>query len=289
MDTLILIATVLLCAGQSIANALYGKKKANSAFLFSAMTALVSMLFFIGYNGFRFVWDPYTLWMSFWFSIAWIVCNIASLYAVRFGSVALTSMISSFSLLLPTLFGIIYWKEGVKPAFLVGLALLCGSIVLTNLQGEKSSEKQKKRRLLWVFCVTLLFFSNGCCSILQTFHQKTGEEAFKSEFMIVALFLVFVSNILVAVFSLKKTFPDYAKKAAPYATAYGLMNAGVNLGVMLLASGGAIPSSVFFPVISIGSLVLVFGVSMLFFKERFRRIQYIGILLGIVSIVLLQM
>ncbi len=288
MDTLILIAVVLLSVGQSVTNALYGKKKENSVFLFSALTAFVSMLFFLCYNGFRFVWDAYTMRISVWFSVAWIVCNIASLCAVRFGSVALTSMISSFSLLLPTLFGIFYWKEGVKPAFLLGLALLCGSIILVNLRGEKSSEEQKKLRSLWVICVTLLFFSNGCCSILQTFHQKTGGEPFKSEFMIVALFIVFLSNILVAAFSLKKTFPAYVKKAASYATAYGLMNAGVNLGVMLLASGSAIPSSVFFPVISIGSLVLVFGVSMVFFRERFRRMQYIGILLGVVSIVLLQ-
>lgn len=294
MGYIILSATILLSVGGSVSNAVYGRKKDCNAFLFSAVCAFVSALFFICYNRFKFTFDSYTLWISSIFAVAYIVCSIASIYAVRLGSIAITSMFSSFSLLLPTLFGILYWKEPVKLTFCIGILLFCGSVILVNLKGKAQSEdaqgknKAKQNKLLWIIAVVMLFFSNGTCSITQTFHQKTGGDIYKAEFMIIALAIVFSVNFTIALLMLKRNILTYIKSASACGTAYGLMNAGVNLGVMLLASKNLISSSVFFPVISIGSLVMVFAVSYVFFKERFERVQYVGILLGIGAIVLLQ-
>ncbi len=292
MPIIILCMIVLLNAGASVFSAIYGKQSKANPFLFGTFSAFVACLFFLCYNKFQFVFDPYTLLMSCFFALAYLTCTIANIYAMKRGSVALTSLFSSFSLLLPTLFGILYWHEEAKLTFYIGLLLVCVAIILSNMKKEEKTPNNEKRSgldSLWILLVSVVFFSNGSCSIIQTFHQKTGGTPFKAEFMIMALIIVFITNLVISLIMLKKEIGGYVKPSVLWGGLYGICNAGVNLGVMLLASGGEINQSVFFPVISIGTIALVLVASILFFKEKFRPIQYIGVGIGILSVVLLQL
>jgi multidrug transporter EmrE-like cation transporter len=47
--------------------------------------------------------------------------------------------------------------------------------------------------------------------------------------------------------------------------------------------------SVMFPVISAGGIVISFIISLVLYKEKFSIMQYIGLILGITSIVLLNL
>lgn len=287
MAYIILISVILALTFGNISKAAYSRKKAASPFLFTALAALFSEIFFLCYNKFQFRPDRHTLIMSTVFAACYLTCNVTALLAMGRGSISISSMISSFSLLLPTLFGIVYWNEAAKPAFWVGIVLFCVSIVLVNINTTKSGEKVKPD-FLWIIFVTIMFLGNGGCSIFQTYHQKTGGENFKAEFMIIALAFVFTVNAVISLLTLKKETLSRTKAALPLSLAYGVLNAGVNLGVMFLSSGGEINQSIFFPVISIGDIVLVMLASRVFFKEKLRPLQYAGIAVGIASIVLLQ-
>ncbi len=280
----ILISVVLASTLGSISKAVYCRNGKNSPFLFTAFGAFFSGLFFVVYNKFQFNIDKHTVIMAILFSVCYLVCDVTGLLAIKRGSISLTSMFSSFSLLLPTLFGIVYWKESANPMFWIGILLFCISIVLVNINPKEKS----KTNFIWLIFVVFTFFSNGGCSILQTYHQKTGGADFKAEFMIIAMAFVFVSNAVISLFTLKKEVVTYSKRAAFWSLLYGVLNAGVNLGIMELSSGGIIKQSIFFPVISVGSLVLVMLTSVVLFKEELTKIQYAGVAVGIVSIVLLQ-
>ncbi len=288
MAYIILTAIVFASTFGSLSKAAYCRKGENSPFLFTAFGALFSGLFFLCYNKFQFNPDKHTVIMAIMFSVCYLVCDVCVLLAMKRGSISITSMFSSFSLLLPTLFGIVYWKEAVKPLFWIGLLLFCISIVLVNLNIAEGKEKRKSD-FLWIALVTITFFANGSCSIFQTYHQRTGGADFKAEFMIIALAFVFITNIFISLFVLKGKIVTYSKRASFWSLLYGLLNAGVNLGVMELSSGKMINQSIFFPVISAGSLVLVTLASLVFFKEKLGKLQYAGVGIGIVSIALLQM
>ncbi len=288
MEYSVLAAIVLASTFGSISKAAYCRKGINSPFLFTAFGALFSGLFFIIYNKFQFNPDKHTVIMAIMFSVCYLVCDVSVLLAMERGSISITSMFSSFSLLLPTLFGIVYWNEAAKPLFWIGLLLFCVSIVLVNINTAKNKESNKIN-LLWMVFVAAAFFANGCCSIFQTYHQKTGGADFKAEFMIIAMAFVFIANMIISLFVLKGKIVTYSKRAAFWSLLYGVLNAGVNLGVMELSSGGMINQSIFFPVISAGSLVSVTLASLLIFREKLRAVQYAGMAAGIVAIVLLQM
>lgn len=57
----------------------------------------------------------------------------------------------------------------------------------------------------------------------------------------------------------------------------------------ILASTGVSLANAFYPVLSVGALALVCIASIVIFKEKFSVVQYIGIVLGVVAIVLLQL
>jgi drug/metabolite transporter (DMT)-like permease len=68
----------------------------------------------------------------------------------------------------------------------------------------------------------------------------------------------------------------------------GLFNGAANLLVMVIA-GVMIPVFVFFPLISAGGLLISYLVSVFIFKERFGKMQKLGILLGIFALIFLNL
>ncbi len=291
MDSIVLIMVILLNSALFVVSGAYGKKENADTSLFTIFSAIATLIFFACYNRFTFVYDRTTTIFAVIKAILYIVAMYANILAMKCGSVALTSMIASFSLLLPTAFGILYWKEPIRPCFPFGMVLFCASIILSNLEKRNAPEGTNSKKLVnpqWLLYASLLFFSNGLSSILSTYHQKTGGDQFRGEVMVISKVIVIVAITIFAVIRLRGGIRKRMKHAAIFGMGYGLLNSGISLGVMILATNGVIPQSVFYPVISVGVLVLLFVISRLIFKERFSKAQYVGVLLGAASILLLQ-
>ncbi len=293
MDVVLLITAAAFQGGFCVAGALYARKtRAYNPFLYTACIAFAALIFFVCYNGFCFRYDPYTVKMALAFSVSYIICSIAEVYSVKTGPVAISSIFFSLSLLIPTFFGVFFWRETIGLPFWIGIALVCGAVVLMYAEPPKKEAKKETPATVqisakWVLYVLLAFAGNGICSVLQTYHQKTGGVDYKSEFMIIAMAVVVVCNLAISLATKQKIVQQM--KTAYIGLLAGVMNAVLNLAVMLLSSGGVIPQSIFFPVISIGSMVLVYGASIVLFKEKLSLFQNIGVVLGVAAIVLLQL
>ncbi len=66
----------------------------------------------------------------------------------------------------------------------------------------------------------------------------------------------------------------------------GIMNGTVNLFVMILS--GMMSVSLMFPLMSVGGILVTFTVSILFYKEKLTRLQYLGFLAGIGAVIFLN-
>ena len=131
------------------------------------------------------------------------------------------------------------------------------------------------------------FFGNGLCSIFQNMHVRKFDGAYSNEFMATALIISAIVLFVISLFYEKNDLPTNLKKGALWYSLCGLSNGGVNLLVMLLTNRG-MPPSVMFPVISAGGIVISFIISLTLYKEKFSVTQYIGLGLGIASIILLN-
>ena len=95
--------------------------------------------------------------------------------------------------------------------------------------------------------------------------------------------------VIMAITSLireKKSKEEYLNKYNLFAILSGVANGVTNLFVMVLST--RMPTSVLFPIISAGSILATAAISFFVYKERFSKLQILGILMGTASIVCLN-
>ena len=252
----------------------------NAAFSFFAFFLFFLSSLFTSSQKFAAEFLPY----SFFFSLSYICADLFWLLSIREGSISLTSLMISFSTIIPALYGILFLKESVTIFLVVALVLLCVSTVLINI--EKRGEK-KRITLKWLFFVFLAFFGNGMCSVVQKEQQLAFDGNYKNEFMMTAMLInVVVLSVLMIVFE-RHTIRSSFKPALIFAAPAGFGNGIINLLVMILSASMA--ASVLFPVISAAGIIASFIIGAIFYKEKFSAPQLVGVALGLVSVVLFSL
>ena len=266
--------------------------KGNCPLFFAFVCCFSAEIVFLISSGFRFHFVreivPYALLFGFSFAIA----NIFLTFSLQKGSLSITGLIISYSLLLPTLYGILFLKETVGVPFFIGLLLLLISAFLihsTSNKSENSSQKKnsKKMFVVWLIFVSLAFVGNGFCSIFQTMQQKAFDGAYKSEFMILALSAASLAILPVSLITEHQQIRENMKGVLFFGIPSGLSTGLINLFVMYAVN--ILSASLIFPLISGAGLLLTVLVGLLFFKEKFTPRQYVGLVLGIASIVLFNL
>ena len=133
---LILLAIVGTCS-QSVFKKAFAIRH-DAPFVFSVVSVISSALYFsisAGSN-FTFTWDyvPYAVG----FGVCYAASFLCFMYAIKEGSLALTSLALSYSLVIPTLFGLIFLGEDPTVFLVIGIVLLLVSLYLINYEkGEK--------------------------------------------------------------------------------------------------------------------------------------------------------
>lgn len=279
---LLLMCLPLVGCCQSISQKQYMKKEqAPNVVLFSAITSLIALCFFLLTSGFDLAFDgrlvPYSLGFAVSYASAWI----GSIFAVRYGNLAISSLITSCSLIFPTTYGIIM-GETVTPKIVIGVALLFSAIVLVNLKLDPNDKFSVK----WFVFAMISFLGNGVCSIMQNMQKRALGDSYTHEFMIIALSAAFLLLMVFACVTSKNVKADL-KVCLPFATANGMANGAVNFLTLTLI--GNIPNTVLYPSMSALNMIAAFLLSYVMYKEKFSKLQYVGYVLGVVSIVLLNL
>ncbi len=295
MIYLLLALTVFFSSYQSILKKEFNNRCTSGIYCFNGIVCLSAMVVFIMINrNFDFTL-PLVLY-ALGFSVAYALSSIFSVLAIRYGSLAKTSLVIAYSLLIPTLYGIIFLKEPINTVKILGFALLIVSLFLTNYEkAEKKSpelsvpeKKVKNQTLLWVFCLVFAFIGNGMCSTIQKMAQGTLQTEQENLFMVVALGVNTIFMFLLSAVTEKiPVIKTAVKKTWIFAVLCGLMNGATNFLVLFL--NPRLPASVLFPVISAGGIVFTFIYAILVYHEKFKKLQLIGFLLGVGSIVLLNL
>ena len=104
--------------------------------------------------------------------------------------------------------------------------------------------------------------------------------------MIIALAITFATVMICAVCFEKKSIFVHIKRGALTYTICGAANGVVNYLVMVLST--RMNASVMFPIISAGGIIMASILSMTVYKEKLSNVQKIGLCLGVMAIVVLN-
>ena len=288
MEYIALIVAALGVTTQNILKQVFNEKGKGSPFFFSSITSFVAMVFFIVANT-DWYYSTELLLPSLAFAVTYAAATVFPVFALLHGPMAKTILINSFSLLIPTLYGIFIQgkdnAEAASPVLIVGIVMLFCSLFLVNYQKKDDG----KITLKWILFIALAFLGNGLCSTIQTVKKDYYGNAGNNMFMIVALGMA--SLILLCASLSMKEQRNYIgftiKKGGIIALICGFANGLTNLLTIYLNASN-VPASVIFPVISGGGLILVFLYAVFIKKERFSFVQYVGYAFGIGALILMN-
>ena len=214
--------------------------------------------------------------------------------AFEYGSLSLSSLFNSFSVLVPVVVSFIFWGEQLflKQGF--GLVLLLVVFVISSraTSGEEGMEKQGIS-VKWVLFITPAVLLTGMMMVIQKWHQilMPGEQV--GEFLILVFSIAF-AICAVGFFVSRLLMKSRGTPALPlipdkkFLGVVGMAGIATPLGnIILVLLASRIPSVLLFPGNQGGVVILVSVISMLVLKERISGIGKLALVLGIVAIVLL--
>lgn len=288
------MTAVLFLAGGALTMALQSAFKRgftkDCPLFCSFCTAFFALLVFVFSSGFKFSFDVGLLSYAISMGVIYGTCTVCLTFALKCGDLSISGLIISASLILPTLYGIIFLHNPITVFFVIGLCVLAASLVLVNLGGKKEQlpvEQTRGFSVKWLIFILIAAVTNGFCSILQTAQQTAYNGAMKNELMIIVLSVASVLLLAASLIAERGKIKDGVKQSVVLGGGAGVMNGFLNLFVMLALEVS--PAALVFPVISGVSLLMTFVIAVLFFKERYQKIQYLGYALGLLSVVLLNL
>ena len=281
MNVVYLLSVILGVSAQDITKKIYTKKSNNGTFIFGAIMSLAAMAFFALLAG-KMEWELGFLPYSLGFAVAYSLVTVCGVSAIACGPLSITTLVVSYSLMLPTLYGLVFLGDPITVGLIVGIVLLIVSLFLVT-----QKNKEAPLTLKWGVYVALTFIGNGMCSVVQKMQQDAFDGHYKNEFMIAAYAMVAVALFVFSLLKERPVLKQNAKAGWYLAIFCGAMNGMVNLFILILQ--GRMPLSVMFPLVSAGGIIVTYLISKFVYKEKLTALQFVGFLLGIASVVLLNL
>lgn len=258
------------------------RAKETNPYFYSAILAFFAMIFFLISSGGKLNFAKEIVPYSVVFGLLYGMSTFCNVKAMQHGPISLTALLISFSLVIPTLYGIIILNDPIGFTKYIGIIMSIIAIVLINF--KKNSEM--KLSFKWAMFAIGGFLGNGFLTTTQKIQQMTFDGGYKSEFMIIAYAIVFVLFFLLGLQKQgdkKRMLSEGIKYAAPA----GIANGMVNFLVMVLTA--LLPSAVLFPSISGINMSLTFIIAITIFRERLSNSQIVGYIVAIMSVILLNL
>lgn len=287
MPYLYLTLAVITCSSSSVCGKLFHRQvgKRRDSGIFYNFMLVISV--FVGW-GVLFAtapsFDAGVLLYSALFATCYAACQFGTIQALRHGPATLTALFNSLSLILTAIWGLIFWGADLTVFVVVGLLLVICSVTLC-VYSKGTEEKPISPK--WLFYVTLAFSGNAGCSIVQRTQQMQYAGQHGNLLMLFATGFCAIFYLLIFLKSDRSDAKVMLKRSGWIPVCAGVCNLILNLMAILMASTDLSPSLIY-PLIGVGGLSIVTVFSLVVFKEKMSRRQWLGVAVGAVAVVLLS-
>ena len=261
-------------------------KNTASYFIFNAVyfTMICVIYAVIGINFINFM--PAVVLLGTLFACSFISAMYLYMKAMENGPLGLSFLFFSSGMLLPILFGIIFFREPAPFHKFIGLILLFAAFYISTI-GAGSNKMNKK----WVVYILLAAVSNGIIGIaIRLVRTVVPEDAFV-DFLFLGFGQAAVLSFIIGVFVIMRYKPTMTHLyAAPFiliAVLAAVTTAGGNYAMVTLSL--YVSALVQFPIVN-GSLVISSIIaSRVLFKEKVTKQHILTIAVGLAAILLLSL
>ncbi len=262
--------------------------KAGS-YKYTAIVSGVSAVTLILLSGFSFPFSWFSFWLGLLFGVAIMGLLCASSLAIQIGPWSYTTVMVSLAIIIPAFSGAIFWGEKLTWLDFVGLAFMVSCLFLSV---QKQSD-DKKGNVKWlILSIVAMIFMAGV-GLLQKTHQSSMHKSEVTVFLIVAFAFSFICSTGLY-FLMKRKKGQMQDREILKKTKYSIIATFLSAGIAMalnhtinLYLSGSLDSILFFPVMCGCELIGVTLMSLLLFKEKLTKKQWLGLFCGVIAVLLL--
>lgn len=282
MGVLLIILNQITHLGEGMVVRRYGRKYGAGGLMFNAILCLFSAVFFVVTDKGGLVFTKELVLYGIIGCILFAAGFYGAYLALQTGSFGMTRLINSFSGLISIFYGIILLHEPASPLKWIAIALIFISSFIMKYQKGGGKEFSWK----WLMFAVITAVSNGFISVVQRIQQLKFNHAYNNEFMIICLVGAAVILAILGIIKEKDKFLPTLKKGSIYGVFAGMLNGASNFLNLLIISVFQLSGAT--PIRSGVGLATGFIVSIFIYKEEFKKIQLVGVLIAIVALVLFK-
>lgn len=253
------------------------KEKTTGSMYINTLKVGASLIFFLLISFYKIQFHLPTVLFASVYGFALFFSTLFGYMALKYGSMALTSLIVSYSVIVPCIFSIIFLGETLSFVRILGIVLLLISMYLLKQQAENVRVNKQ-----WFVYVAITFFCNGICSVMQKLHQTVYPSSYCNEFMVYSIVVTFILFLTTAICKKEEKNTGVMK----YAVLAGILMGVGNYLTLVLSS--KVDATVLFPIVSVFSMICNVIVSKLYFNDKFSVMQLTGICFGVFSVLLIK-
>ncbi len=255
--------------------------KKTNIFSFNKLCALVWVVILVSYNNFSVSITKGTLFWGLLYGCVQAMFLLFKSKAMNSGPVSITTLIGNCSLVLSTFVGVIVWKEDVTLIQVFCICALIISFILCTYTKSKDNTNGK-----WiVYCILFFVFAASVGIIFKSYSKLNAGQGNTTDMMIVAAITMFAVLYIFEICTTKNVKTKWDKKSIIIMVLCGILSCLYNRFNIDLA--GMFDSAVFYPCFNGGCCIVASVLSFLIFKEKLRRTQLIGLIIGIIAVIII--
>lgn len=283
---ILLLFLSILC---STSRNLFSKKLSDAPFGSKRFFRFQSALFFAGgilLSAFFLpsgkVPAPLTIAYAICYGILLLSAQWLYTMSMNQGNVGVCSTVYYFGFIIPTLGGVLWWKDSLKVTGIVGIFLVLVSIFLSGLDSGLKKESGSKNSYLIPLIFAML--SSGGLGLMQKIQQISPYPEERTAFVAISFLFAGLVSLTVSFFAAKDQ-SDSAGNSFLYAILAGVAFSGSNLLNTTLA--GMVSLAVFSPILNVGAIIASSIIASVMFREKLSKLDLAVLGLGILAIILI--
>lgn len=207
---------------------------------------------------------------------------IMGLSAQKMGA-SVTSVASKMSLVITVVFGVFYFKEEMGTFKIIGIILALISVFFIVQINTKEINRK------FIFLPLILFIGGGFIDSFINYNKKTFLNDGNSDlFAAVTFGVAFIGGLLLLIPKVISKKEKLNIKSIGAGIILGAVNWLTIFTLLLALEIKNWDSSTIYTTINIGILLVVVSCGVLVFKEKLTKVQWMGVLLALASIVLVS-
>lgn len=290
MSYLLLLTSVFLDTCKNIYYNYFGKNLMQSkrdTLLFNVFCCIGAVIYFIC-RGASFGISSYSMIMAIIFGAVTVAAQYFGLLSMGLGPMSYSVLFTYLSMLIPVTFGIVYGGNIPTAMQIAGIALMLVTFVLScEMKGNT------KVSIKWILAAFGSFLGWGLVGICQQLHQSSAYAEELTGFLLwTFIFSAIFFGILFLFSSKEKSETSEKSNNTGLSSLFLMLVTGVSIGAineinLYLCNPDVMNPIIFFPIVS-GGVILLSGLAAItIFREKLSVKQWIGLVTGFASIMLL--